>query len=234
MPDGLLLAGRDRKLRFPNDTHRHAIVGMTGSGKTVFGMSMLSRRSFNRRPWLIFDSKRDKLIRQIPHLNEIGIEERIPSKRGLYVVRPVPGQHEEIDQWLWKLWRHENAGLFIDEGYSIRAHSEALQAVLTQGRSKNLPVIALSQRPAHVSPFIMSESDFISVFYLQNPRDVERVQEYLPHDKWSNPIDPSELPNHHSFWWHGARREFARFGPCEPEDIILDRFDARKVRRYYI
>ena len=221
-------------LRFPNDGHRHAIVGMTGSGKTVFGMSMLSRRSFDKKPWIIFDSKRDKLIRDIPHLNEISLADRkLPRKAGLYVVRPVPGQSEDIEKWLWKLWGQEKTGLFIDEGYSIHPRSPALQAVLTQGRSKRIPVIALSQRPAHVSPFILSESDFISVFYLQTPQDVERVQEYLPHDKHANPIDPSELPNHHSFWWHGAHREFARFGPCEDENSILNRFDTRKVRRYY-
>ena len=45
------------------------IYGKTGSGKTVVGLWALEKRSFLRKPWVIIDYKRDKIIRQIPRLS---------------------------------------------------------------------------------------------------------------------------------------------------------------------
>ncbi len=121
--------------------------------------------------------------------------------------------------------------MFIDEGYAFKPNDRALRAVLTQGRSKRIPVIALSQRPAWVSPFIFSESEFRSIFFLDHPPDVDRVQEWLPRrDEHGNRPNPENLPRHHSYWYCGPHREFRTFGPCPDEGEILDVFDRRKVR----
>ncbi len=76
-------------LHTPGDQHRHAIVGQTGSGKTTFGLWMLSRRSFDKMPWIIVDAKRDDIIADIPHQEEIDVGSKIPKHPGLYVVRPT-------------------------------------------------------------------------------------------------------------------------------------------------
>lgn len=223
-------------LTFPDDGHRHFITGMTGNGKTTFGLWCLSRRSFDSKPWVILDFKHDPIIERIPHLTEIGLNDAIPKKRGLYVLRPGPEDAATgaVTEWFYKLWRREETGLFIDECYMIKRFDTGLQAIMTQGRSKRIPVIALSQKPAWISPFIMSESEFKSIFYLFMPSDIDRVKEWLPpRDDRNKPVDPASLAPHHSYWYCTHTREFARFGPCPDENEVLNVFDARRVRRYY-
>lgn len=223
-------------LKQPDDGHRHSIFGMTGTGKTVFGLWTLSRRSYDQKPWIIVDFKRDDIIDQIPRLNEIGIHESIPRRPGLYVVRPEPADADDghVTDFFYRVWKKERTGLFIDEGYMIKQNDRGLRAVLTQGRSKRIPVIALSQRPAWVSPFILSESEFKSIFFLPTPADIDRVREWLPQrDARGQRVDPSELPAHHSYWYCLTTREFRTFGPCPNENEVLDIFDYRRVKRYY-
>jgi DNA helicase HerA-like ATPase len=217
-------------LALPNDTEHHAIYGMNGSGKTVFALDQLSRRSYDRMPWVIIDAKRDPTIAQIPRIEEIGIDDKPPRRKGLYVVRPMPQDFDDriVTEWLFKVWQQENTGLMLDEGYMFNARDPGLRAVLTQGRSKHIPVIALSQRPSWISPFIHSESVYKSVFYLQMPQDIDKVQEWLP------ACAPQELPPHHSYWYAVKTRDFRLLGPCQDENAILDRFDARRVRKWFL
>jgi hypothetical protein len=224
-------------LKTPNDTQRHAIYGMTGTGKTVFGLWCLSQRSFDRMPWIILDFKRDPTIADIPHVDEIDVGDRIPSRKGLYVVRPHPQKDKEgpITDFFFRVWEKEGTGLFIDESYMINRYDEGLRAVLTQGRSKHIPVIALTQKPVWVSPFIHSESEFKSVFFLQMPRDIDTIQEWLPQrDNNGNRVNPGGLPDYHSYWYGVHGREIARMGPCPPEQDVLDIFDRRRVKKFII
>lgn len=224
-------------LKQPDDGHRHAIFGMTGMGKTVFGLWCLSRRSFTEKPWIIVDFKRDGIIKQIPRCEEIDINDRIPRHAGLYVVRPEMQDETNgpVTDFLYRVWNKERTGLFIDEGYGMHPRDKGLRAVLTQGRSKRIPVIALSQRPAWVSPFILSESEFKSIFFLQTPADIDRVQEWLPrNDLRGDRVNPAMLPEHHSYWYCLTKREFRTFGPCPDEQEVLDIFDNRRAKRYYL
>ena len=226
------------QLTFPNDTNRHVIIGQTGSGKTYFGLWCLSQRSYDRMPWVIIDSKRDDLIEDIPRLEEISIARKPPTARGLYVARPSVADFENgtVTGFLYDMWRQENIGLFIDEGYSFDRHDPALKTVLTQGRSKHVPMIALSQKPSWTSPFLFSESEFKSIFYLDMPNDLDRVKEWMPartpDPLTGGPIDPYALPDHHQYWRH--KRLVARLGPCEPMDLILERFERRRPRRKWL
>lgn len=224
-------------MRMPNDTERHAIYGMTGTGKTVFGLWCLSQRSFDKIPWIILDFKRDPLIQTIPGLSEIDIADNIPKHKGLYVVRPMPADIDDgaVTSFLYRIWQKERTGLMIDEGYMIPPRDRGLRAILTQGRSKRIPVIALSQKPTWVSPFIHSESEFKSTFFLQMPGDIERVQEWMPAtDQAGRVIDPYTLPDHHSYWYSLKGRELVRLGPCPDEDAVLTTFDERRVRQHFL
>ena len=217
-------------LRFPDDTERHAIVGMTGTGKTTFGLWCLSKRAYHVRPWVIIDFKCETIIADIPRVEEIDIAGKVPKRKGLYVVRPTPSDIDDglVTDFLFRVWERENTGLFIDEGYMIPRLDKGLRTVLTQGRSKHIPIISLSQRPAFISPFLLSESEYKSTFYLGHPADIERMNE------WQPPCLPQELPDHHSYWYGMKGRQFARLGPCPPASEILNTFDDRVVRRWYI
>lgn len=229
-------------MRFPDDTHRHCIVGMTGTGKTTFALWCLAQRSYDQIPWIVVDFKRDPMIHKLPQKEIVRIDRTPPKHAGIYVVQPSPADIDEglVTQFFWQIWAREGmpgksrrgTGVYIDEGYMMKPTDRGLRAILTQGRSKRIPVMALSQRPTLISPMILSESEFKTIFYLQHERDIERVQEWLPrHDERGQRVDPWSLANHHSYWYGMIDREFCTMAPCPPEDEILDMFDRKRVRR---
>jgi len=212
--------------RLPNDTERVVITGMTGTGKSQAALWQLSDRSYTLMPWVILDFKRDDLIAQIPHTKEITYEEPLNTP-GLYIVRPGPTDVEDghVDAFFIKLLEHENVGIYIDEGYMMK-NSSGLNAVLTQGRSKRLPVIFLTQRPKLVSLFAFTEAQFIQVFYLQFQQDRDRVQEYFPSHVDIDDV-VKDLPEHESLWYDVKQREVVQLRPVPGLDTILARFDER-------
>ncbi len=212
-------------IRIPNDTERHAIFGVTGSGKTQFGLYQLGMRSYDRMPWIIIDYKGDPTIAKIPHTEVIDVRSKPPRWRGLYIVRPLPHEQDEIEEFMWKVWQRGKTGLFFDEAYMIGRFSKAHRAILTQGRAKRVPVISLSQRPAWISPFVQSESEYITTFFLFNPADVARIRELMPG------VRADQLPQFHSAWFDVKRRQVTYLAPCPDEDELLNRFDRKPGRR---
>lgn len=206
----------------PDDTQRLAIVGRTGSGKTVGALWHLSRRGFNDMPWIIIDYKGDTHIARIPGLREISVRAKPPTRPGLYVIRPMPDIDDEaLDLFLCRVWENGRTGIYLDEGYMIGRYNKWYRALLTQGRSKHIPIITLSQAPAWVSPFIFRESEFIQAFHLQTPADRIRMAEFMPG------ADVSHMPKHHSWYWNVLDFELTYLRPVPPPDEILDRIESR-------
>jgi hypothetical protein len=213
-------------MRLPNDSQRIAIVGKTGSGKTRAGCWHLSNRSFRSMPWVIFDFKRDDLIARIP-CQEIPVGTKIPTKPGVYVVRPMPDQEEEVEAMLWAIWAKGNTGLYFDEGYMI-GDSGALRAILTQGRSLKIPVIILSQRPVWLSRFVFSEADFFQIFWLNDQRDRKTLLSFLP------PKVDGRLPDFHSWYYDVGKDKLDVLMPVPSDDVILSAFDLPQKRRLFL
>lgn len=212
-------------IHFPNDTERLAIYGQTGSGKTVKGLWHLEGRSWLKMPWTIFDFKCDPTIAKIPRLEEIDIRKPPPHHAGLYVVRPVPENDDAaVERYLWDVWRDERHGLFVDEAYMMGRTNKGWNAVLTQGRSKRIPVIGLSQRPSWLSPFFMSEANYHEVMHIENPADEERLRQ------WIRGFQPTAR-DYHSQYYDVARGRLTSFSPCPDEDEILNRFGDKMPRR---
>jgi hypothetical protein len=133
----------------------------------------------------------------------------------------LPKQEVEVEAWLWSIWQREKIGLYFDEAY-VLPDKGALQAILTQGRSKHIPAIALTQRPTWISRFVFSEADFYAVFHLQDARDRQIVQAFMP----AGTLD-ARPENYHSRWYDvGADRVFT-MKPVPNAETILDVFDAR-------
>lgn len=207
-------------MRLPGAHQRLAIVGKTGSGKTQAALWQLSQQELDVFPWLILDYKKEPMIERIPGLQTIDLEDSLPEDAGLYRVCPQPQQEEDVSELLWNVWRRENMGVFVDEGYMVSARNDAFNALITQGRSKNIPMIILSQRPAWVSRFVFSEADFLQIFHLNDERDRSTVQSFLPSE-----VDVSErLPLYHSYYYDVAADEVLVLRPVPNEDAIMDDF----------
>jgi hypothetical protein len=205
--------------RLPNDQQRSVVIGKTGSGKTVAGIWQLSERSWPFMPWIIYDFKRDQLIARIPGIQEISLTD-IPTQPGLYVVRPLPGQEDELELQLQRIWQTGNIGVYIDEGYMFQ-NSRWFIAILTQGRSKRIPVITLTQRPSWITRFVFSEADFIQVFWLNDARDRKTVESFVPYNL------NERLPPYWSIWYDVGEDRVTTLRPVPREDRIIARFAER-------
>lgn len=211
------------KLVLPNDTQRSVCVGRTGSGKTQAGIWQLSLRSYTTMPWVIVDFKKDKLIGQIPYTQIIDYNDPI-DKPGIYILQPHPTHVEEVNDFLLRIWEQENVGVFIDEAYMIGAGKGdgwGYRSLLTQGRSKHIPMIICSQRPSRLSLFTFTEADYFQVFHLTFLQDRKRMSEYMPYD-----IE-TRLPEYYSTWYDVSKDKSLVLRPVPDADTIISTFEDR-------
>ncbi len=204
----------------PKSDEHVSIIGRTGSGKTQLGAWLLSESDFDKRPHIIVDYKGDELLNAIQGLHKISLSET-PSNPGVHIVHIMPGQEDEVETFLWKIWAQENTCLYIDESYMIDRYSNAYNALLTQGRSKNINLYNLTQRPSQCSRFIFSEASHISVFRLIDKRDQKTAESFVPLN-----LD-EKLPEYHSHWYSVKNDERFLMQPVPERDIILGRFNER-------
>lgn len=212
--------------RFPGGDQRTTIIGSTGSGKSTCGLWMLSHQRFERRPWVALDFKREEIFDAIgfPPIKQISLDDAPPKKPGLYLVSPIPGQSDHLENFLWRVWRRENIGLYVDEA-ALMPEGDAFPAILQQGRSKRIPVIACSQRPVGVARGLFSEASYICVYSVVDRRDYKIIEGFAPID-FSTP-----LPRFHWHWYDVARHEQLIMTPVPPPDhiaaVLTDRIPSR-------
>ena len=212
--------------QLPGRDKRTAIIGSTGSGKTVLACWVLAHADWHKRPCYVLDYKGDSLIGEIG-MEEINVNLPPPRKPGLYRVRLIPEVTDEaLTKFLWRVWQNENAIVYTDEGFMIPRRDPAFLALLTQGRSKNIQMITLVQRPVWCSKFVFSEANHFYVMRLQTEDDRKYVSGYLD----GTPID--RLPRFHSYWYSADEQEGAHLAPVPGTGEILDIFEQRrKVER---
>lgn len=208
--------------RFPGGDARTCIMGATGSGKTTCGVWMLANQNLEKRPWIIIDFKREQIfdLIGIPPIRETDLRELPPRKAGLYLVSPRPGQEELLEAYLWRIWERENIGLFIDEA-SLMPDATAFRAILQQGRSKRLPVIGCTQRPVNVQRALFSEATFFCIYRMNDKRDYQTVQGFIPSDL-SQP-----LPDHYWRWYDVPKNILLRMKPVPAPAIVSDMLAAK-------
>jgi len=216
-------------MKLPGADKRLAIIGSTGSGKTQAGVFHLSNQDWsdpkNGRPWIIFDFKGDELLRQIG-AEEFSVRSKVPERPGLHIVRPVPERDDGfVTDLLWQILKNEETGIYIDEGYMVGTRNPALNACLTQGRSKRIQMITLSQRPMWMSRFVFSEADFFQVFRLNDKRDYANIQSMISVDV------TKRLAEYHSHYYDVGADKGVIAAPVPDRRSLIGKFQQRRSRR---
>jgi len=220
----------------PSDSQRTVIIGRTGSGKTQFGAWLLSEVHQPNDRRFILDFKLDDLLNDIPGLQEYKLGSKLPEKPGLYITHPQSNEDEKVERFFWDIHRQENSGLFLDETYMVDRESAAFRAILTQGRSKRIPVIMCTQRPVEISRFCFSESEHKCLFDLDDDRDKKTVREFMPvRNKVGKVIrDLPDLPPYHSYWYNSLNKQTTIMAPAPDKGKILDTFRVKLGAKRYV
>lgn len=211
------------KIQWPGPTDRLVVVGQTGSGKTTASMWHLSGKDFDAQPWLCINFKGDDLMNEVaalPRVKTIGLHE-MPGDKGLYFVNPLPHEGEQLDALLGRVWERGNCGIFVDEVYQIKIKTW-FEACMVQGRSKRVPMIICTQRPARMPLFVFSEAQYAQIYNLMKKDDRIRIEGDFPGISRDYHLAP-----YCSYWYNVASREVVEFGPVPESSTIIDTFKAK-------
>lgn len=210
--------------KLPTPDKRTSVIGSTGSGKTQFAVWLLSTRNFDVRPWVIFDFKGDALLDKLG-AREWSLANKPPVDPGLYIVRPLPGDEILVSTFLRNCWAQEHIGIYIDEGYMLPKLDKWFRACLTQGRSKLIEMIILSQRPVWMDKYVFTEANFFAVFKLNSIEDRKHISNFLDGTR------PKVLPKYHCLWYDVDNQDATIFKPVPSADELLATFQKRLSKR---
>jgi hypothetical protein len=216
----------------PGAADRTVVIGPTGSGKTILGAWLLSKQRFDKRPWVALDFKGEELWDRVgdPPMRPLRVG-AMPGKRGLFRMDVHPGQEDELEDWMWKIWERGNVGLFIDE-VSLVPQKRAFKAILRQGRSKLIPVISCTQRPVDCDREVFSEAQFRSFFGLEDGRDYQ-VMRGLFGDRDIR-VAATTLRRHWSLWYDVKQKSLTMLKPCPPPATVAAELKAAAPYSWFL
>jgi hypothetical protein len=217
-------------IRLPKNSQHLAIIGRNGSGKTYAGCWHLSQKDIDRRPYIVYDFKGDELINSIESAQELSMDAPLPRDPGVYIVHTGPDQEEKISEHMKQIHAREDMGVYVDEGHMLGTRNKGFRAILTQGRSKNVGVIVLSQRPVWMDKYVFSESMFFQIYALSSDDDLKTVQGWIPNPNRDYKKDRDisiRLPEYHSYYYDVGADKVDKVGPVPDMDAILDTFDRK-------
>jgi hypothetical protein len=213
--------------RWPGTQQRTLLLGSTGTGKSVMGAHILSMQPITKMPYVIIDYKNEELLNAIPGVKYLDFKDT-PKEPGVYIQRATfQADDLKIEDLMARIHKRGKTGLFFDEAFMLphKPPFKALNAIYTQGRSKHIPTITLSQRPSWMSRFCYSEADYIGYMRLNDRRDRKTVGEFSPDTSlWDLDTHP---PKYHTKWYDVGQDESFLLLPAPEPDVILQKFEDR-------
>lgn len=195
---------------------RALISGSTGCGKSTLAC-WLMKRSPGR--WVVLNPKHTAAYAEMDNscvVNSLDISkvEKSMMKYRYTIVNPDSRQadSDNMDDFIMDLhsgWR--NVGLVCDELYTVHKGAVAGKGLigwLTRGRELKQSFIGLTQRPAWISKFCFSESDYLGFMYLFLPEDRKRAVEMTDIKALNR-----KLPEREWVWFDPARENVTHYGP---------------------
>lgn len=194
---------------------RALIAGKTGTGKSVLACWMLYH---SPGAWIILNPKHTAAYKNLPDSTVVnGLDfsriERGFKRHRFVVVNPSSRESDpdNLDDFVMQLHENwQNVGLCCDELYSMHKNAVAgagLIGWLTRGRELKQSFLGLTQRPAFLSKFLFSESDYIVGMQLQLRDDRRRMVEMT--DK---PQFAAKIPRRHWLWFDVAADSLTHYG----------------------
>ncbi len=156
---------------------RVAIIGTTGSGKTVLSKHLLKKQNrivfIDPKHTLKIDGAKVSRSWKVP----------LFSDSFSFIIRPRRGEDERLAEFLHKLFKMGRVTIYIDELSSIvdffpEATME-LEDIVRTGREKGVAVWAAMQRPRHIPLLFLSESEVFFVFRLRTGDDRKHVAGFV-------------------------------------------------------
>lgn len=239
-------------VKLPDDGQSLLLVGKNGSGKTRAAVWHVAQTNVGRhadaRSWIVINHKREKMINSIPGAQFVAMDERpvlIPKmvdgerklaikEPGIYIYQPRPEIDDDaVTDLLWWVYETEGIGVYIDEGYMISPRDPALNSLYTQGRSKEIPIITLSQRPSGISRRAVSEATFVQVFRLTDKRDWKTMQEVVPVklDPYMRPMNGQQrlMPDYHSLYYDTREDDPVIARPVPGDEEIFEQLRVKLI-----
>ena len=152
---------------------RVSIFGRTGSGKTFFAKNYLLP---HYTKYVFYDMKRENtdvqhdIIINTPKELKNNIES---NNRILY--QPKNLTDKDFDSICEVIFNSRNNTLYVDEAAMISTPTKILywhKVLVTQGRSYDIGIINVSQRPRDIHNTLISESEHLFAFSLSLETDI--------------------------------------------------------------
>lgn len=163
-----------------------AIIGATGSGKTLYLRNYVLKKS-DRRLW-IWDYKREKEYAALVDLVTEDIELAcMELRKAQFRVAFRPSFNDakrarQFDTWCRAVWHAKNAVVVAEELGMVTTPQRApagWKQITTTGRSEGLKIIGLSQRPAQIDKDFFSNCTEIHCGFLNDENDVKTMARVL-------------------------------------------------------
>jgi hypothetical protein len=182
-----------------------AVIGLTGSGKSVLQAHLLELRKF----WVVLKTKADK-TEYPPHLLAKTASGLLDARQKRIVLRPRPplsNQQREIGRAFELMWQQGGWTVVIDELWYVDKKlklGDYVDQFLTQGRDPGrLSVWSGMQRPSQITRFAIGESTHVISFGLEG-RDAKILADATS-KRFADVV--TELPRHTFAWYNVPTRQ---------------------------
>ena len=159
---------------------RVAIFGRTGSGKTFFAKNWLLPH-YDR--YVFWDVKHENLDMEhdiVVH-NPKELKSAIENHNKI-LYQPTSPTDKDFDSICQIIFESKDNALYVDEAAMISTPTKILywhKILVTQGRSYNVGIIDVSQRPRDLHNTLISESEHLFVFALSLETDVLKLRQQM-------------------------------------------------------
>jgi ABC-type dipeptide/oligopeptide/nickel transport system ATPase component len=181
------------------------VIGMKGSGKTVFLLHLIDRvRPRGRHRMVILDTKQVGDFKKYPKVTRLKDLHKAVEKFPVVVYAPEKGEatnpdyHEGFFAWCYDRW---DTTVVVDELTSIvwgNDVPDSYKDITDRGRARHVSIWQGNQKPVFVPHAALSEADHFVCFDLMMETDRKKVSQIIGEKS----MQRAGIPHRHGFWYY--------------------------------